>query len=98
MKVIRFISIFSLIFAIISVYFGTKFGEMAYWGSGLTWFWIGVFCDCIFGIIAMILVFIKKKDIKLNEADVNIRVLSFTIAFLNICWTTFGVIAGLSGM
>lgn len=88
----RYISVFSIIFAITSVYFGTKFEEMAYWGSGLTWFWIGVSCDYIFAIIAITLAFIKKRSVKLREIDVNIRVLSFIIAFLNIGWTTFGVI------
>lgn len=71
---------------------------MAYWGLGLTWFWIGVSCDYICAIAAIALGFVKKKDSKLSQIDVNIRVLNFTIAILNICWTTFAVIAGLSGM
>jgi hypothetical protein len=94
----RYISVFSLILVILSVYFCSKFQAMAYWGSGLTWFWIEVSCVYICAITAIGLVFVKKKGIELSLTDKKIRVLSFTIAVLNILWTTFAIIAGFSGM
>lgn len=92
------ISVCSLVFAIISVYFELKFFEMAYWGSGLTWFWVGVSCDYICAITAIILVFVKKKDIKLSKIDANIRSVSISIAIINLFYSTFLVIGGLSGI
>lgn len=94
----RCISVFSLVFAIISFYFELKFFEMAYWGSGLTWFWVGVSCDYICAITAIVLVLVKKKDIKLSKIDANIRGVSVSIAIFNLCFSTFLVIGGLSGM
>lgn len=98
MKLVGSISIVSPFLSIMGVLFSAKISDMAYWGSGLMWFWIGVYCDYVCGLLAIVLAFIKKKKLKLCQTDVTIRALSITITTINICWTTFAVIAGLSGM
>ena len=100
MKKIRYLSLFSLLFAIIGMFLGTKFQIMAYLGSsraiGMMWYWVGVFFSYSCTILAFVLMFIKTKSIKLSGIDIGLRAIGSTFIVINLLWTTFVIIAGLS--
>lgn len=102
MNNLKKISIFSFILSIIGLVFGIKLQYMAYWGSSFTirmiWFSIGAFLSYAFSLTAIFMVFFKLKNLKLSIVDFSLRIISFLIVMANLLWTTFVIIAGLSGM
>jgi hypothetical protein len=92
-------SIFSFVLSIIGIVFGMKFQYMAYWGSGypvgMMWFWIGAFLSYVFSLTAILLVLFKTKFNFVGNAS---KIIISLITIANILWTTFVIIAGLSGM
>ncbi|BAK16369.1 hypothetical protein SSIL_1946 [Solibacillus silvestris StLB046] len=78
-------TLFSLLCAVGLFYLSIKFGEMAYWGNGLTWF-----------------LSLKIRDDSKNgfySYSINLlRTLSILALGLGFLWTTFLIIAGMSGM
>jgi hypothetical protein len=102
MKNLKKFSIYSFILSIIGIVFGMKFQFMAYWGSsytvGMMWFWIGAFLSYAFSLTAIFLMFFKTKNLKLSIVVVVLRITILLITIANILWTTFVIIAGLSGM
>ncbi|QED48036.1 hypothetical protein [Cytobacillus dafuensis] len=102
MENLKKISNYSFILSIIGIVFGMIFQTMAYWGSsytvGMMWFWIGAFLSYAFSLTAIFLMFLKTKELKLSIVDIVMRIIFIIISFANIVWTTFVIIAGLSGM
>ncbi|MFK9093485.1 hypothetical protein [Bacillus salipaludis] len=102
MKDFKRFGIYSFILSIIGIVFGMKFQYMAYWGSIYTvhviWFWIGAFLSYGFSLTALFFVFFKAKSIKLSIVVIVMRIFVILITVANILWTTFVIIAGLSGM
>lgn len=77
---------------------------MAYWGEGLTWFWIGVTFTYLIGLLGamfFILSVVKRDDAKQGFYSYIInffRTLSFLALVLGFLWTSFLIIAWMSGM
>ena len=97
-------TLFSLLCAVGVFYLSIKFQEMAYWGNGLTWFWVGVTITYLTGILGVtfIILSLKIRDDSKNRFysySINLlRTLSILALGLGFFWTTFLIIAGMSGM
>ncbi|MEK4531976.1 hypothetical protein [Solibacillus sp. FSL K6-1554] len=97
-------TLFSLLCAVGLFYLSIKFGEMAYWGNGLTWYWVGVTITYLTGILGVIFIILslKIRDDSKNgfySYSINLlRTLSILALGLGFLWTTFLIIAGMSGM
>ncbi|PIC99428.1 MULTISPECIES: hypothetical protein [unclassified Sporosarcina] len=80
------------------------FQSMAYWGNGLTWYWIGVVLTFITGMVgtAFILQSLKvDAPVEKNWLTIlliSLRALAVLAIGLGFLWTTFVVVAGMSGM
>lgn len=99
-----FYTLFSLLCAVGVFYLSIKFQEMAYWGNGLTWFWLGVtitYLTGLFGVLFVILSLKIRNDNKngFYSYSINLlRTLSILTLGMGFLWTTFLIIAGMSGM
>lgn len=79
------------------------FQSMAYWGNGLTWYWIGAaftFFIWLMGIVFLVLAMTRKEKVrgKLIFGLPILGVASFVILICGFLWTTFVIIAGMSGI
>lgn len=76
------------------------FQSMAYWGTGMIWYWIGVvitYSILLVGVYLSFKVPIKNND-KISLLRLGIRIILSTSLVLGFLWTTFIIIAGKSGM
>lgn len=79
------------------------FQKMAYWGGGLTWYWVGVALTFAIGVAgtAFILQSLKIKGSEektlLTTLLISLRALAILAIGLGFLWTTFIVSAGMSG-
>lgn len=99
----QFYVILSLVCAITMFLMSSAFQNMAYWGKGLTWYWIGVsftYLLWLMGIIFLVIAITREsnKNGKLLFSLSIVGIGSFIILILGFCWTTFVIIAGLSGI
>ena len=93
----------SLVCAIGVFYLSIKFQKMAYWGNGLTWFWVGVTCTYLIGLLGIVFFALSFKK---REGDqkyfpsllISLRTLAILALGIGFLWTTFVIIAGMSGM
>lgn len=92
----------SLLCAIVVFLMSSGFQSMAHWGEGLTWYWVGVaftYFIWLLGIIFLITA-ARKSNVKgtLIFGLPIMGIASFVILILGFCWTSFIIMAGLSGM
>lgn len=79
------------------------FQRMAYWGEDFTWYWIGVgvtYFIWLMGIIFLAIAITRKSNTK-GKLIFGISILgvgSFIVLICGFLWTTFVIIAGLSGI
>lgn len=76
------------------------FQEMAYLGNGLTWYWIGValtYCIFLIGVTFLILIFMKKSE-PYNLLVLSLSFVTGMLLVIGFLWTTFIIIAGMSGL
>ena len=95
-----FLIFLSYLCAIGVFFMSIKFQEMAYWGNNLTWYWVGVTITYILfftGMILLKLVFTRKSEVH-TVLKISTGVFSGIFLILGILWTTFIVIAGMSGI
>ncbi|MEK4130084.1 hypothetical protein NYE67_10405 [Solibacillus sp. FSL W8-0474] len=93
----------SLVCAIGVFYLSIKFQEMAYWGNGLTWYWVGVTFTYLIGVLGCVFFALSFKK---REGDqkyfssllISLRISSILALGIGFLWTTFIIIAGMSGM
>lgn len=77
---------------------------MAYWGDGLTWFWVGVIFTYLIGLLGVMFIILSiiNRDGHIEgffSYVINfLSTLSFLALALGFLWTTFLIIAGMSGM
>lgn len=100
-KTKRFYIFLSLICAVGVFFLSSVFQDMAYWGEGMTWYWIGVvftYFIWLLGVIFIVLA-IKSKGDDEEKIVFNLTIMEIGLALVLICgfcWTTFVIIAGLS--
>jgi hypothetical protein len=96
----RYLGTLPIIFTIIGFLFSYEFQSMAYWGRGLTWYWFGASLAYVFSVLSLITFIMMrfKKKIHTNEIGFFLTVISVIVSILTILWTTFVIIAGMSGM
>lgn len=96
-----FYTVLSLLCAAGVFNFSRIFQEMAYWGNGLTWFWVGVILAYLIGLLGVMFIVLSLKKRESNQKTVCLNILR-TISILALgfgfLWTTFVIIAGMSGM
>jgi len=79
------------------------FQSMAYWGNDFTWYWIGVsftYFLWLMGIVFLVVAITRKAKVK-GKLIFGLSMLGIATLILLICgflWTTFVIIAGMSGM
>jgi hypothetical protein len=85
----------SLVFAIISFIFSMIFQGMAYWGGSFSWigFWVGAVLSYFFMLSSIVCMFLNKDKLHFFLVAINIVLISVTML-----WTTFIIMAWLSGM
>ncbi|AXI01384.1 hypothetical protein DV702_13090 [Sporosarcina sp. PTS2304] len=80
------------------------FQKMAYWGGGLTWYWLGVVAAYVTGGVGTVFILLTlkiaepEKKTWLSVALVSLRAVAILAIGLGFLWTTFIVAAGMSGM
>lgn len=88
------------LFCAISIFpMSNLFQLMAYWGNGLMWFWIGVGLTYIIFLIGsslLIVIFTNKRNRK-NLAIDCFGFVTGMLLILGFLWSTFIIIAGMSG-
>lgn len=81
----------------------SAFQSMAYWDEGFTWYWIGVaftYFLWLMGIVFLVVAITRKANMK-GKLILSLSILgisSFFLLIIGFCWTTFIIIAGLSGI
>lgn len=94
--------IISFVLLLVSIVFSLNFEHMAYWNvgaiDGMIWFWIGAFLSYTFSLLAVFWVFFKTKPCRISGVVALRLTIIFLLATGNILWTTFVILAGLSGM
>lgn len=97
----KLLSIFlSLLCAIAVFMMNDLFQEMAYWGNNLTWYWVGVSCTYIvwlIGVSFLVRAFTKRTG-RHTLLTLSLSIVTSSLLVLGFLWTTFVIIAGLSGM
>ena len=99
----RFYVLVSLLCAVSMFVMSNVFQSMAYWGEGLTWYWVGVsftYLIWLIGIVLLVLARTRKTTAK-GKLIVGLPIMGIATFILLICgclWTTFVIIAGLSGI
>ncbi|MFB4166278.1 hypothetical protein ACE1TI_21460 [Alteribacillus sp. JSM 102045] len=95
-----FYAVLALICATGVFYLSKLFQDMAYWGEGLTWYWIGVVFTYLTGLlgIGFIILSVKRRNGKKTLFPILLRTFSTSALVIGFLWTTFVIIAGMSGM
>lgn len=93
----------SLLCAIGVFLMSNVFQSMAYWGNDFTWYWAGVIFTYFLGLMGIVfLVFaIKRKARGNRESRFGLLMFGIVTSIILICgflWTTFIIIAGMSGI
>ncbi|TQS70635.1 hypothetical protein DX933_17910 [Ornithinibacillus gellani] len=102
-KTKKFYTFLSLLCAIGVFLMSGPFQSMAYWGSDMTWYWVGVsftYFLWLMGIVFLVLAITKKEHMK-GKLTFGLTIAQVTTVILLISgflWTTFVIIAGMSGM
>lgn len=99
----EFVIFLSLLCAIGVFLMSSAFQSMAYWGNYFTWYWAGVVFTYILGLMGIIfLVFsIKRKKRENGESRLGLSMFEIITSMILICgllWTTFIIVAGMSGI
>jgi len=81
----------------------SAFQSMAYWGNDSTWYWIGVSFTYFLGLIGIVLLVfvIKRRKEEKEESGFGLSMFEMVTSITLICgflWTTFIIIAGMSGI
>jgi hypothetical protein len=102
-KTKQFFVFLSLLCAIGVFLMSSAFQSMAYLGNDLTWYWVGVTITYFFGLmgIVFLVVAITRKAKVKGKLIFGLSILGIAIFIILICgflWTTFVIIAGMSGM
>jgi hypothetical protein len=102
MKIIKYSSKYSYLFNILGIIMGLNFYKMAYWGgagstSGMVWYWIGVCSTYLFCFASGAFTHLRLKKSQ-SGIELNLLIFNNMICGIVIFWTTFQVIAGMSGM
>ena len=76
---------------------------MAYWGNGLTWYWVGVTLTYLIGLLGVMFFALSFKKREGNQKVfasllISLRTSSILALGIGFLWTTFVIIAGMSGM
>ncbi|PID16145.1 hypothetical protein CSV63_05775 [Sporosarcina sp. P34] len=80
------------------------FQSMAYLGDGLIWYWIGVVLTFVTGIVGTVFILLSLKvegpveKSWLTVLLISLRAVAVLAIGLGFLWTTFVVVAGMSGM
>ena len=98
-----FHALLSLIFGVGTYFLSFVFQAMPYWFGGMIWFWIGVVFTYLVGLSgAMFWVLSFKKrggNQKLSSATlIFLRIISALVLGFGFIWTTFIIVAGMSGI
>lgn len=99
-KTNQFYIVLSLICAICVFPMSTLFQTMAYWGNNLIWYWVGVvltYAIWLIGVTFIFLIFTKKSG-DYNVLVASLSIVSGILLVLGFLWTTFIIIAGMSGL
>ncbi|WP_152414409.1 hypothetical protein [Halalkalibacterium ligniniphilum] len=94
-------TILSLICAAGVFYLSYLFQEMAYWGNGLTWYWAGAVFTYLIGLLGVMFIILSsegRKGDKEISLPILLSLLSGVTLVIGFLWTTFVIIAGMSGM
>ena len=81
----------------------SAFQSMAYWGNDFTWYWAGVVFTYFLGLMGIVFFFflIKRKKRVNGESRFGLSMFEIITSIILICgflWTTFIIIAGMSGI
>ena len=94
----------SFVMAAMGFYFSVIFQDMAYWSgvhkgvpTTLVWYWIGAALSYGFSLIALYLIFQNSSNEKASSLHIYLKIISSILVALSLTWTTFVIIAGLSG-
>lgn len=97
----RYSGMFSYLFTLLGFMMSMSFWRMARWGraesSGIVWYWIGVCLTYLLCLAAGVFIYLRLKKSQ-NGVERGFLFISSMICILIILWTTFQVIAGISGM
>jgi len=102
-KTKQFFVLLSLLCAIGVFLMSGPFQSMAYWGNDLTWYWVGVtftYFLWLMGIVFLVIAITRKANAK-GKLIFGLPILgiaSFVLLIFGFLWTTFVIIAGLSGI
>ncbi len=97
----------SLLCAVAVFIMSSVFQSMATWGEGFAWYWIGVIFTYFIWLLGIIFLVIARKinitsksyaEGKLLFGLPVMGIVSFIILICGVLWTTFIIIAGLSGI
>lgn len=99
----EFLVFLSLLCAIGVFLMSSAFQSMAYWGNDFTWYWAGVVFTYFLGLMGIVfLVFAIKRKTRVNgESRSGLSMFGIMTSIILICgflWTTFIIIAGMSGI
>ncbi len=99
----EFLTFVSLLCAIGVFGMSSAFQSMAYWGNDCTWYWIGVVLTYFLGWVGIVfLVFASKRKTKINgESKSSLSmfgIITSLVLISSFLWTTFIIIAGMSGI
>ncbi|MBF4502262.1 hypothetical protein IRY55_12915 [Savagea sp. SN6] len=98
------LTLLSLLCAIGVFLMSSAFQSMAYWGNDSTWYWVGVVFTYFLELIGIVfLVFAIKRKTRVNgESKSSLLIFgiltSVTLLIGGFLWTTFVIIAGISGI
>lgn len=79
------------------------FQSMAYWGNDLTWFWVGIaftYFLWLMGIVFLVVAITREEKVKgkLKFGLPLFGIATFILLIFGFLWTTFVIIAGMSGL
>ena len=102
-KTKQFFVILSLLCAIGVFLMSGPFQSMAYWGNDFTWYWIGVaftYFLWLMGIVFLVVAITRKTTVngKSMFGLTMLRIATFILLICGFLWTTFVIIAGMSGI
>lgn len=103
MKMKQFFVFLSLLCAIGVFLMTSAFQSMAYWGNDLTWYWVGVVFTYFIWLMGTAFFFlsINRQRNEKRKLIFNLSILERITLAISICgflWTTFVIIAGMSGI
>lgn len=102
-KTKQFFVLLSLLCAIGVFLMSGPFQSMAYWGNDLNWYWVGVaftYFLWLMGIVFLVIAITRKANVKgkLTFGLSMLGIASFILLVFGFLWTTFVIIAGMSGI